>query len=56
MTSHPLSRADKFPRKDKWGMVLNLTSVLEKKDAHKLEFGRKYYLKGCMNVHYKIPT
>jgi hypothetical protein len=37
MMSLPLGRANKFPRKDKWGMVLNLTSVLEKKDAHKLE-------------------
>jgi len=33
MMSHPLGRANKFPRKNKWGMVLNLTFVLEKKDA-----------------------
>jgi hypothetical protein len=49
MMSHPLGGANKFPRKDKWGMVLNLTFVLEKKDAPKLEFGRKYSLEGCMN-------
>jgi hypothetical protein len=55
MMSRPLGRANKFPRKDKWGMVLNLSFVLEKKDAPKLEFGRKYSLKGCMNVHCKIP-
>jgi len=56
MMSHPVSRAEKFPRKEKWGMVLNLTFVLEKKDAPKLEFGRKYFLEGCMNVPCKIPT
>ncbi len=37
-------------------MVLNLTFVLEKKDAPKLEFGKNYSLKGCMNVPCKIPT
>jgi hypothetical protein len=48
--SHPLGRDNKCPREDKWGMVLNLTFVLEKKDAPKLEFGRKNSLEGCMNV------
>jgi hypothetical protein len=33
MMSHPLGRANKFPRNDKWGMVVNLTFVLEKKDV-----------------------
>jgi hypothetical protein len=56
MMSHTLGRANKFPRKDKWGMVVNLTFVLEKKDSPKLEFGRKYSLKGCMNIRCKIPT
>jgi hypothetical protein len=40
MMSHCQGRVNKFARKDKWGMVLNLTFVLEKKDAPKLEFGR----------------
>jgi hypothetical protein len=37
----PLGRANKFPKKDNWGMMLNLTFVLGKKDAPKLEFRRK---------------
>jgi hypothetical protein len=41
----PLGRANKFPKKDKWGMMLNLTFVLRTKDAPKLEFRRKYCLK-----------
>jgi hypothetical protein len=32
-------------------MVLNLTFVLEKKDAPKLEFGRKYSLKRWCTVY-----
>jgi len=36
-----LGRTKKFPRKDKVGMMLSLTFVLGKKDAPKLEFGRK---------------
>jgi len=51
-----LGRANKFPRKDKWGMMLNLTFVLGKKDALKLEFGRKYCLKVCTDLCPKIPT
>jgi hypothetical protein len=54
--SHPLGRANKYPRKDKLGMVLNLTFVLGKKDAPKLEFGRKYCLKVCIDLRPKIPT
>jgi hypothetical protein len=54
--SHPLGRANKFPIKDKWGMALNLTFVLGKKDAPKLEFGRKYFLKVCIDLCPKIPT
>jgi hypothetical protein len=54
--SHPLGRANKFPRKDKLGMVLNLTFVLGKKDVPKLEFGRKYCLKVCIDLRPKIPT
>jgi hypothetical protein len=54
--SHPLGRANKFPRKDKLGMVLNLTFVLGKKDAPTLEFGRKYCLKVCIDLHPRIPT
>jgi hypothetical protein len=52
----PLGRANKFPRKDKLGMMLNLTFVLGKKDAPKLEFGRKYCLKVCIDLCPKIPT
>jgi hypothetical protein len=38
-------------------MVRNLTFVLGKKDAHKkLEFGRKYCLKVCIELRPKIPT
>jgi len=48
MMSDPLGRANKFPGSDKWGMVLNLTFVWRKKDAPKLEFGRKYSLKVCI--------
>jgi len=54
--SHPVGRAKKFPRKDKLGMVLNLTFVLGKKGAPKLEFGRKYCLKVCIVLWPKIPT
>jgi hypothetical protein len=52
----PLGRANKFSRNDKWGMMLNLTFVLGKKDAPKLEFGRKYCLKVCIDLCPKIPT
>jgi hypothetical protein len=52
----PLGRANKFPRKDKLGMMLNLTFVLGEKDAPKLEFGRKYCLKVCIDLCHKIPT
>ncbi len=55
MMADPLGRADKFPGSDKWGMVLNLTFVLEKKDAPKLEFGKKYSIEGCMNVPLRFP-
>jgi hypothetical protein len=54
--SHSLGRANKFPRNDKLGRVLNLTFVLGKKDAPKLEFGRKHCLKVCSNLRPKIPT
>jgi hypothetical protein len=37
-------------------MVLNWTFVLGKKDAPKLEFGRKYCLKVCIYLCPKIPT
>jgi hypothetical protein len=52
----PLGRANKFPREDKLGMVLNLTFVLGKKDAPKLEFGKRYCLKVCIDLRPKIPT
>jgi hypothetical protein len=54
--SHLQGRANKFQRKDKLGMVLNLTFVLGKKDAPKLEFRRKYCLKVCIDLCPKIPT
>jgi hypothetical protein len=54
--SQPLGRANKFPRKDELGMVLNLTFVLGKKDAPKLEFGRKYCLKVCIDLRPNFPT
>jgi hypothetical protein len=52
----PLGRANKFPKKDKLGMMLNLTFVLGKKFAPKLEFGRKYCVKVCIDLCLKIPT
>jgi len=52
----PPGQSQKIPKKRQVGNGAELTFIFGKKDAPKLEFGRKYSLKVCIDLHYKIPA
>jgi hypothetical protein len=52
----PPGQSQQIPKKKQVGNVAEFYFCIWEKDAPKLEFGRKYSLKVCIDLHCKIPT